>query len=335
MFRGLAATTLSTKDREMFKGHRILLTGGGGFIGSYLCERLIDDNELVVFDNGHRDAIQHSRVAAHPKLKMVRGDVLRAEEVKTAADGCDVIVHMAAIAGIDTVIRKPIRTMQVNLLGSLNVLEAAAQRAKSIHQVVLFSTSEVYGPYVYRAGESDMTTQGPVGEPRWTYATSKVAAEHLAFCYQDSFGFPVTTVRPFNVYGPRQVGEGAIRKFCMNALKGEDLKVTGDGNQIRAWCYVEDFVDGIMSLLEHEKSKGQVFNIGNAKQTATILALAELIIRVSGSKSNIVFTEHTMADVEVRVPSIQKARDLLGFEPKIGIEEGVRRTLNWYREHDG
>lgn len=317
----------------MFRNHRVLITGGGGFIGSYLCERLADANEIIVYDTGHRDAIKYSNALNHPRVQRIRGDVLNAADVLSAMDGADVVIHMAAIAGIDTVVTKPIRTMQVNLLGTLNVLEAAQKKA-NLSRVILFSTSEVYGPYVYRADEEGLTTQGAVGEPRWTYAVSKVAAEHLGFSYRVEYGLPVSMVRPFNVYGPRQVGEGAIRKFCINALNNRDIHVTGDGNQIRAWCYVEDFVDGIMALLNVENSVGEVFNLGNPKQTATILALAEQVIRLSGSRSRILFGEQKIADVEVRVPSIQKARKLLGFEPKVGLEEGIQRTLQWCREYE-
>lgn len=319
----------------MIEGHRIFITGGGGFIGSHLCERLVDENEIVVFDNGHRNAIQHSSVAQHPRLKLVQGDVLQPDEVAAAMDGCDIIVHAAAIAGIDSVVAKRLRTMQVNLLGTVNVLEAALREGNSkIRRAVVFSTSEVYGPYVYRGSETDMTTQGAVGDPRWSYAVSKIAAEHLAFSYFDAYGLPITTVRPFNVYGPRQIGESAMHKFCINALRNEDLKVTGDGNQIRAWCYVDDFVDGLLAVLQSEKSVGQVFNLGNPKQTATIFALAEIVTRISGSKSRILFTTSPMTDVEVRVPSIQKAKDMLSFEPKVGLEEGIQRSLKWYRENE-
>ena len=317
----------------MFRDHSIFMTGGGGFIGSYLCERLADSNRITVFDTGHRNAIKFSTVANHPNIRMVQGDVLNRSEIAAAIKGADTIIHMAAVAGIDTVVTRPIRTMQVNLIGALNVLEAAIEAKAGLSRFIMFSTSEVYGPHVYRADENGLTTQGAVGEPRWTYAVSKVAAEHLGFSYRLEYGVPVTILRPFNIYGPRQIGEGAIRKFCINALRNEDLRVTGDGNQIRAWCYVDDFVDAVLGILREEETIGQVLNIGNPKQTATILALAEQVIRLSESRSLIVFKEQQIADVEVRVPSIQKARKLFGFEPKIGLEEGIRRTLSWCREH--
>lgn len=317
----------------MFRDHNIFMTGGGGFIGSYLCERLADANRITIFDTGHRNAIKYSKVANHPNIRIVQGDVLNRSEVSAAIKGADTVIHMAAVAGIDTVVTRPIRTMQVNLIGALNVLESAVEAKAGLSRFVMFSTSEVYGPHVYRADESGLTTQGAVGEPRWTYAVSKVAAEHLGFSYRLEYGVPVTTLRPFNVYGPRQIGEGAIRKFCISALKGEDLRVTGDGNQIRAWCYVDDFVDAVVGILGQEEAIGQVFNIGNPKQTATILALAEQVIRLSGSRSKIIFKDQPIADVEVRVPSIQKARTMVGFEPKVGLEDGIRKTLSWCKEH--
>src|SRR5262249_25152765 len=156
---------------------------------------------------GHRDALRHSFVVDHRNFKLVRGDVLETEQLAAAMKGSDMVIHTAGIAGIETVVSKPIRTMQVNLLGTLSVLDAAARYMPDIKRFVLFSTSEVYGPYVYKGTEDTLTTQGAVGEPRWTYAVSKLAAEHMGFCYYDAFELPVTIVRPFNVYGPRQVGE--------------------------------------------------------------------------------------------------------------------------------
>ncbi len=313
---------------EVIEGHRILVTGGAGFIGSHLCDRLVHGNEVVVFDNGHRDALRHSPCADHPRLTRIIGDVLKPEQVGSAIAGCDMVIHMAAIAGIDTVVTRPMQTMQVNLFGALNVLEAAA-RIANVRRVVLFSTSEVYGPHVFRGTEDSPTTQGSVGEPRWTYAVSKLASEHLGFAYRDATGLPITAIRPFNVYGPRQVGESAIRKFCMNAVAGQPLRITGDGTQIRAWCYVDDFVDGLLAALQREEAVGEVINLGNPKETMTVLALAETIIRVTNSVSTIVFVEQPMADVEVRVPSIDKARRLLDFCPKVTLASGLQRTIAW------
>lgn len=316
----------------MIRGKRILITGGGGFIGSHLCERLAPHNQLVVYDNGHRNAIKHTKLLDMPSVTLIRGDVLDRAQLRRAMDGCQVVIHMAAIAGIDTVIKKPIVTMSVNLMGTENVLDAAV-KVGGVTRFVNFSTSEVYGPYVYRADENGLTTQGPVGEMRWTYAVSKLAAEHLAHCYHEEYDLPVVTIRPFNVYGPRQVGEGAVHRFIVAALRGDPLTVYGDGNQIRAWCYVDDFVDGVLLALGREEAIGQVFNIGDPKQTTSILGLAEHIVRLTNNGMPIQFQEATMPDVQVRVPSIHKARRILGYEPTISLEEGLARTIAWYKEH--
>jgi nucleoside-diphosphate-sugar epimerase len=249
-------------------------------------------------------------------------------------EGCQIVIHLAAIAGIDTVIKKPITTMRVNLLGTKNVLDAAAQTGK-VTRLVDFSTSEVYGPYVYRADENGLTSQGPVGESRWAYAVSKLAAEHLAHCYYEEYGLAVVTIRPFNIYGPRQVGEGAIHRFIVAALRGEALTIYADGNQIRAWCYIDDFVNGVLLALEKEEAIGQVFNIGDPKQTTSILGLAEHIVRLTDKGASIQFRESTMPDVQVRVPDIRKARELLGYESTTSLEEGLVRTIAWYREDRG
>ena len=318
----------------MIQGKQILITGGGGFIGSYLCERLAPHNKLVIYDNGHRNAIQYTGLLETPNVTLIKADVLDEVRLCQAMEGCQIVIHLAAIAGIDTVIKKPITTMRVNLMGTKNVLDAATQTG-NVTRLVDFSTSEVYGPYVYRADENGLTSQGPVGESRWAYAVSKLAAEHLAHCYYEEYGLPVVTIRPFNIYGPRQVGEGAIHRFIVAALRGEALTIYADGNQIRAWCYIDDFVNGVLLALEKEEAIGQVFNIGDPKQTTSILGLAEHIVRLTDKGASIQFRESTMPDVHVRVPDIRKARELLGYEPTTSLEEGLVRTIAWYGEDRG
>ena len=144
---------------------------------------------------------------------------------------------------------------------------------------------------------------------------------------------PTAVVRPFNVYGPGQVGEGALRTFVIRALKNETIEIHGDGTQIRAWCYVDDFVDGVLLALGREEAIGQIFNIGDPKQTTSILGLAEHIVRLTDNGMPIQFQEATMPDVQVRVPSIHKARRILGYEPTTSLEEGLARTIVWYKEH--
>ena len=204
------------------------------------------------------------------------------ESVRKAVDGCDVVVHMASIAGVDTVLKHPVDTMRISLLGTANVLEAAyaAGRCK---RFVDFSTSEVFGRYAYHVTEFDATTLGAVGEARWTYAVAKLATEHLAMTYHRQYAFPAVSVRPFNIYGPRQVGEGAVHHFIVRALKGEPLTVHNQGAQIRAWCYIDDIVDAMTLVLTDERAVGHAFNIGNPRSTVTIYNLAREIMRLSSS----------------------------------------------------
>ena len=284
---------------------------------------------MVVYDNQHRDAIHLTDLPSHPRLKFIKGDVLDREGVARAIKGCQIVIHLAAIAGIDTVEKRPTVTMKVNMMGTEHVLEAAVK--EKIERLIDFSTSEVYGSFVYNAAEGDATTHGRVGVLRWIYAVSKLASEHMSYCYYKEFGLPVVTVRPFNIYGPYQVGEGAIQKFCLAALQDEPIYINGDGSQIRAWCYIDDFIKGILLCLERPEAVGEVFNIGNHLTAVTIRDLAEKIIKLSGSSSPIKFREELGAEVALRIPSIEKARKLLGFQPEVMMEEGLRRTIEWYR----
>jgi UDP-glucose 4-epimerase len=244
--------------------------------------------------------------------------------------GSDIVVHAAGIAGIDTVIKDPVKTMRVNMIGTSNALEAA--RVNNIRdRVIDFSTSEVFGSMAFRSSESDSTVAGSAGEARWTYAVSKLAGEHLAHAYFRQYNLPVVTVRPFNVYGPGQTGEGAIQIFIKRALKNEDIKIDGDGNQIRAWCYVDDFVDCLIRCIEDPKAIGESFNLGNARAVITILGLAQTVCRVLNSKSKIVFEPPLSADIAIRIPSVEKTKLLLGFKAKVDLEEGILKTADWMK----
>ncbi len=317
----------------MIEGKRILITGGGGFIGSSLAEPLLGSNEVVVYDNFSRDSLQHKSYKDHPNLTVIEGDVLDYEAVREAITGAAMVVHCAAIAGIDTVIESPVTTMRVNMIGSANVLQAASEWA-GCDRVLCFSTSEIFGQHAFRSDEADPAVLGQVGEARWTYAVSKLAEEHLAIAYYKERQLPTTVVRPFNIYGPGQIGEGALRTFIKRAIKDEPIEIHGDGTQIRAWCYVDDMIAGALIALEHPAAVGEAFNIGNQRAIVTIYGLASAVVRVLESKSGIGFTRKDYVDVELRIPSVEKARRLIGFEAKVDLEEGIRRTAEYYRHHD-
>ena len=314
----------------MIEGKTIFITGGAGFIGSTLIGRLVDRNKIVAYDNLARNSLKDKEFVSHKNLRLVTADILDFDRLAAEMRGADIVVHCAAIAGIDTVIKSPTMTMRVNMIGSANVLEAAS-RLDRCERVVCFSTSEVFGQSAFRSTETDKTVMGAVGEARWTYAVSKLAEEHLAVAYHKEKGLPCCVVRPFNVYGPGQVGEGALRTFVQRAVRNEPIEIHGDGTQIRAWCYVDDMVHGVLLSMTHPNAVGESFNIGNNRAVATIYGLANTIVRVIGSKSPIRFTRKDYVDVELRVPAVTKARELLGFEAKVDLEEGICKTAEYYQ----
>jgi len=318
----------------VIKGKKLFITGGAGFISTSLIKRLIADNEVTVYDNLSRNALKDARLWNHANLKVIQGDILDYELLKASIPkDISFILHMAAIAGIDTVIKDPVKTMEVNMIGTYHMLKALRESKllDKVERFVDFSTSEVFGIHAFRVNEKASTNLQPVGETRWTYSVSKLAGEHLTYSYHKQYGLRAVTVRPFNVYGPGQVGEGAIHHFVVRAIKNEPLIIHGDGDQIRSWCYIDDMVDGILLCLEKEEAIGEVFNIGNPKGTITILALAEKIVQLAGSSSQIVHVPKNYVDVELRIPSIEKAKTLLGFEPKVNLNEGIKRTIEWYK----
>lgn len=312
---------------------KIMITGGAGFIASHLLDALSLNNKVILYDIFSRDALRYTDAEKKKDVVIVRGDVLDADLLTKSMAGCDIVIHCAAIAGIYSVNKSSIMTMKTNFLGAYHALEAAVKN--NIDLFINFSSSEIYGPHVYDGKETDTTTQGPVTEMRWVYAVSKLAAEHLAHSYGKEYRFKVTTVRPFNVYGPRQLGEGAIREMILRALKGEPLIVYNDGAQIRSWCYIASFVDAILSILECEEAWGEIFNIGNPQNTITILNLAKTIISLTGSTSKIVFKKHPGPEVHVRVPNIDKSRRIFGYEPHVDLETGLKRTIDFYRLYLG
>jgi UDP-glucose 4-epimerase len=315
----------------MLEGKRIFISGGAGFIGTTLARELVDRNEIIAYDNLHRDVLSGTGIGDHPNFTFVQGDILDQGSMREAAAGATHFVHCAAIAGVDSVLQSPVRVMRVNVIGTYNALESAIATLPTLERFVDFSTSEVFGTHAANVTEGQVSTIGSVGEARWTYAVSKLAGEHMAHAYHDELGLPAVTVHPFNVYGPGQVGGGAIRAFIENAVAGRDLAIHGDGSQIRAWTYVTDMVSGVLACLEHPAAVGQAFNIGNPRGTVTIFDLAQRIKRLSGAEGEIVFQPLHYADVELRIPNVRKAREVLGWEPAVELDEGLEKTIAWYR----
>lgn len=314
------------------KNKKIFITGGAGFIGSKLAGELCNNNSIMLFDNLARNTIRFTNLLDHQNISLIEGNILDLEALQRAMKGADIVVHAAAIAGIDTVIKDPVKTMEVNMIGTANVLKSASENNVS-SRVLEFSTSEIFGSMAYRVTEDMNTVAGSAGEARWVYAVSKLAGEHLANAYYKQHGLPTVTVRPFNIYGPGQTGEGALQIFIRNALKNEDISIFGDGTQIRAWCYIDDMVECLLLAMEDEKAIGQAFNIGNSRAVTTIYGLAETICRVLDSSSKIIFKDPLSADIELRIPETQKAYKLLGFKARVDLEEGIKRTAEWYKRN--
>jgi len=312
------------------KNKKIMITGGLGFLGRNIAKRLMADNEIILFDNMSR-SIEYDWMKSG-NVQIINGDILDPRSLGSAMKDVDMVMHLAAIAGINTVVMEPVKTIEVDFLGTYHVLKAA--KDLNVDRVVVTSTSEVYGPYAYEVDEDENTTQGPVTQSRWGYAVSKLATEHLTFAFQKQYGLNVTTIRPFNIYGPGQKGEGAIRLFVGQAMKNEPITIHGDGTHMRAWCYIDDLVEGFIMATGSKKGINKAFNIGNPRETTTIYGLAKIIKRLANSDSEIIFKEmENYADVYLRVPSIKRARNLLGYVPKVSLEDGLERTLAWYKDN--
>lgn len=310
------------------KGKRILITGGAGFIGTHLAERFCPESEVVLLDSFRRDSLAWvPQLREHKSVSVVTADVLDPATLAPAFEGADIVIHAAAIAGVSSYYGESLRTLNVNILGTVNVLAAAAKAGAK--QFIQFSTSEIFGSNALWVDEKSPAGIGAVTDRRWVYATSKLAGEHFALRTAEERGFACTVVRPFNIYGPRQTGEGAISNFCRAAINKEPIVVQGDGSAIRAWCFVDDFVDAIAKILVTEKAAGQVFNIGNPTEVETTIGLARRVAALSPG-TPLRYEPAPKAEVRARVPIIEQARQILNFDPHVSLDEGLRRTLEWF-----
>jgi UDP-glucuronate decarboxylase len=305
---------------------RILVTGGAGFLGSHLCDRLINEgHEILCLDNfftGRRQNIAH--LLQNPKFELIRHDVIDPFKVEV-----DQIYNLACPASPPHYQYNPIKTTKTSVMGAINCL-GLAKRVRA--RVFLASTSEVYGdPTVHPQDESYWGNVNPIGR-RSCYDEGKRCAETLFFDYHRENGVDIRVVRIFNTYGPRMLADDGrvVSNFIVQALKGENLTVYGDGSQTRSFCYVDDLIDGFVRLMDQEKTVGPV-NIGNPGEF-TMLELAELVLKKVGGKSKVTNLPLPADDPKQRRPDISLAKEALGWEPKVPLEEGLDRTIAYFRQ---
>jgi len=315
------------------RGKTILITGGAGFIGSALAEKLVSENELLLLDRTFdQQPVSFTSLRSHPHVQMIEGDILDTKLVQELAKNAHIIIHTAAILGVQKVCEMARETMEVNFVGTSQLLHSLESNGH-LERFVYFSTSEVYGTNSFRVDEQSPTVVGAISEARWSYATAKLAGEHLVNSYFREQGLPGVIIRPFNIFGPRRIRDHALLRFIVNALTGLPLEVYGDGSQIRSWCYIDDFCAALLATLQRPETAGEDFNIGNPKNTYTAYQLACRVLDAVGSKGCIVFADASFPDVAIRIPSVEKARRWLGYEPSYDIDRALKLTVDWYRQN--
>ncbi len=307
---------------------RILVTGAAGFLGSHLSDRLLAEGHSVVgmdnFLTGHPDNIAH--LVGNPRFQFIQHDVTNFVYVEGSLDG---VLHFASPASPIDYLEKPIQTLKVGSLGTHKTLGLA--KAKGA-RFLIASTSEVYGdPQVHPQPESYWGHVNPIG-PRGVYDEAKRFAEAMTMAYHRYHGVDTRIVRIFNTYGPRmRPNDGrVVSNFIVQALRGEPLTIYGDGSQTRSFCFVSDLIDGIYRLFQSDRS--DPVNIGNPGEF-TVRQLAERVIELTGSTSEIVARPLPEDDPKVRKPDISRARERLGWEPRVELDEGLRRTIEFFRAH--
>lgn len=314
---------------------KILITGGAGFIGSHLCEKLlVEGNRVVVIDNlstGSRANIEP--LLSHEKFTFVQNSILNKDVMALLIKDCDQVYHLAAAVGVRLIVEDPVHTIETNIFGTDIILQLVNEFKKPLF---IASTSEVYGKsesVPFR--EEDDTVYGSTQMPRWSYAASKAVDEFLALAYYKQYGLQSVVGRFFNTIGPRQTGQYGmvVPRFIDAALANKPIMIYGDGAQSRCFSYVVDVVDAAVSLMDSGRAFGDVFNIGSTEEI-TIEALADMIIKLAGSKSEKQFISYEKAygqnfdDMQRRQPCVDKLEKVVGFKPMTEIEKSIRTIID-------
>lgn len=309
---------------------KILITGGLGFIGAFLAKRLASGgNECYLLDlQTPNDSIAEDlQLASKENIQIIQGNLLDDAVYENLPLDFDYIIHTAGILGIKRVSQFPLLTADVNVFATRKILNFSSLQ-KNLIKFIHFSSSEVYGKNAEQVEESDPSIIPNTGT-RWIYASSKHFSEYLLKAFVQEKGLPGVIIRPFNVYGPYRRGSNAMTAIIEKALLDEEITITGDGNQSRCWCYIDDFVDGVIQTLHHQFPPGSAFNLGNPNEPMSIYNLARLICQKTNSVSHIRILNNQDDDVLLRRPQIFRAQNTLGFNPKVSLDEGVQQVVNW------
>jgi UDP-glucose 4-epimerase len=315
---------------------RILVTGGAGYIGSHLVDRLVHLNhEVTVIDDLSTGNLANL-TAVHGDIRFVEATILDADIVDTLVAGADVVFHLAAAVGVGHIIEQPLRSLVINTKGAENVIAACVKHDRKL---LLASTSEIYGKTAKMPmSEDDDRVLGSTTIARWGYSTAKAIDEHLALAHAQH-GLRMSIVRYFNSYGPRLDPRGygsVVANLMRQAIDNEPLTVHGDGSQTRCFTYVDDTVEGTLRAALDLRGEGQIFNVGNDHETS-IIDLATTIIAMTGSSSTVQHVSYEQRfgkgfeDTKRRIPDVQRARTLLDFDAGVSLQDGLQRTLAWWR----
>jgi UDP-glucose 4-epimerase len=322
---------------------KALITGGAGFVGSHLAETLVArGDEVYVLDNLQTGSIENiEHLKARPQFHYTIDSVMNEPVTAELIDRVDVVFHLAAAVGVRLIVESPVNTIETNVHGTEMVLKLANKKKK---KVMVASTSEVYGKNTdVPFGEDADLVMGPTSKGRWSYACSKAIDEFLALAYAKEKRLPVVVFRLFNTVGPRQTGRYGmvIPNFVKQALSGRPLTVYGDGTQRRCFTYISDVVGALVALADHPDAVGQVFNIGNDHEEVTIRELAERVKQRTASKSEIVTVPYEQAyeegfeDMLRRVPDLAKIHGLIGYEPRVHLDEILDNVIAYFSSDEG
>jgi len=308
-----------------------LVTGGGGFIGSYLTERLVHRGVSVrVFDNFWRGSELNLK-SVYDKIDRVKGDIRNPDQVNTAMKGVDTVYHLASIQGTKFFYEYPDLVLETGLLGNLNVAKAAGHN--DVKRLIYASSSEVYGePTIFPTPENHQLVVADPSNPRWSYSTTKIAGEVIFKNFSRKMGFSSTILRIHNAYGPRMGWQHVIPEFCRRIVLGEEFVIQGDGSETRSFCFVSDIVDGMILAGEREEARNETFNLGSDVLEISVNELAKRLMTIAGVSLAPRYVPRLAGSTPRRKPDISRIRNVLGYEPRVSLDEGLETTFRWYKK---